>query len=274
MLTPYHAPLPVVVKADHDRERSGRFPVLLTHLLAQAVALVRDPDEAEDLIWETISTAWRTGTETGECLLPWFAGPAPGWVSHEAMAELALRRMTIMAWLRRSGAGTPPAIGIGDTATRPMAPPVWSLPPVPAPLAQTQALAAALVRAGAPLRPVAVTPGAGAKKHRRRHQRHGQAGGDAGQQAAAVARHDRLQAQLRERARAAERAGRRLDQARRDYDRARTAEERTAADAILVAAAVRHERVLAVRRDLQRQLAALLAAPDLVRVLACRERRG
>ena len=148
------------------------------------------------------------------------------------------------------------------------------LPPVPTSLAQTQALAAAFVRAGAPLRLADVTPGTGARKRQRHRRRRGQAGSDAVQMSAAEARHDRLQAQLRERERAAERAGRRLDQARRDYDRARTAQERAAADAVLAAAAVRHERALAVRRDLQRWLAMLLAAPDLVRVLACRERRG
>ncbi len=148
------------------------------------------------------------------------------------------------------------------------------LPPVPTSLAQTQALAAAFIRAGAPLRPTHVSPRAGARKRQRHRCRRGQAGSDAVQMAAAEARHDRLQAQLREREHAAERAGRQLDQARRDYDHARTAQERAAADAVLAATAVRHERAQAVRRDLQRRLAVLLVAPDLVRVLARRERRG
>jgi hypothetical protein len=140
--------------------------------------------------------------------------------------------------------------------------PALALPAVPADLAAERPIAAALVRAGAPT--------AEPRPPRRRRRR--PAAPAAAGPTTSPARRDRLLAQLGERARAADRAARRLAQARRAYDRAATPAARTAADATLREAAAGHERALAACRALARQLGDHLTAPGLAEARAGRGR--
>ncbi|MCC6629306.1 MAG: hypothetical protein IT340_18115 [Chloroflexi bacterium] len=145
-----------------------------------------------------------------------------------------------------------------------------SLPPVPADLAADCAIAAALVRAGAPtVPPVSSDCPPSAARCRRRRQ---PAAAEVASPAGPAACRDRLLAQLGERTRAADRTARRLAQARRDYDRATTLAARAAAEAVLDAAAIGHERALAAARALARRVGDLLTAPDPAAALAGRGR--
>jgi hypothetical protein len=132
---------------------------------------------------------------------------------------------------------------------------VVNLPPVPAELAATHPLAAALVQAGAPVAPPDSPVGRSPCVRARRRRRAAPA---ATTPAGAPATGDRLLGQLGERARAAERTGRRLAQARQTYDRAAT----DATEAALGEAALAHERALAACRALARRLGYALATPD------------
>ena len=306
MRTPYLVPPPAGTTAPIWPATSG-FLTLYARLLARAVARVGDHDAAEDLVQETLITAWERGVRVAASDLdqllikhcrcwqarrqarrsalhrlamagsppsPWLLGPTLTAADSAAIVELVLLRVAIVERLRRpatGGAGS--AAGAAVVTDRRVQPVATPLPTVPARLAETSSVAAALVRAGAPVASPAPPSGASGGRRRSRRRR-SRAGHGEARPPAALAQYDRLHRQLQERERAAERAGRHLDQARRGYDRARTAEERATADAVLVAAAVRHERAQAVRRDLERQLAAVRATPGLARALAGRERRG
>lgn len=149
-----------------------------------------------------------------------------------------------------------------------------TLPPVPPALAQTHPIAAALVRAGAP---VAASPAVSATpvpSLARQASDERLAGRAALPSTATTTRGNRLRAQQQERARAVERAGRRLEQMRRYRQQARTPDERLAADARLAAAAVRYERARAVLGDLERQQTALPATASPSRPRARQLGRG
>ena len=217
-------------------------------MLALAIARIGDRDEAEDLVQETLIAAWQAGRDVppadlgrllaerchcwqacrraaraalgrliaaGDPLPPWLTGSS-GDADGEAIVELVVLRLTIAERLRRPTTDRGAATRRDATgAARPTGPTV-PLPAIPADLAAERPIAAALVRAGARVAPVtpAATPQVAAKRRRRRG-RAGPHGGVTAELAAALARHDRLRAQLPERERAAERAARRLDELRR-----------------------------------------------------------
>jgi hypothetical protein len=268
------------------------FTTLFARLLVSAEARIGDADAAEDIAQETIIAAWEAALPAAPAALaplldercrcwqarrrdecaalrrlaadgappPWVIGAATGPFDAEAIVEAVVLRLGITERLREGAArdaDVPHGAAVGVRA----APGPARLTPVPPDLARTNPIAAARVRAGVPV----AEPPMSAQDHRpprsRRRRTDAPATGPAARLAARSARVERLTTQLRERERAAERAGRHLEEARRRYDRTDAPGTRAIAEAALATAAVRHERAQAARRGLERRLARLVVAP-------------
>ena len=299
-LLPGH-PLSVADPTDPAASAVRGSAVRCARLLALVTARLASSADAEDLVLTPLIAAWQAGLSNdttdaldqllpeqcwcwqtreravrailgrliaaGELLPPWLAGPAPLAINGAAGLDVALLRLIIGEWAQGAGGA---ALDASASPSGTVDRRAWSaarLPRVPAALAQTRPVAAALVRAGAPIEPARVTPA------RPRQHRPAPAPDAAARSVDRSARLQRLQGQLRERERARERAARHLDEMRRRYDRADTPEKRAAADVALAAAAVRHERMQAVCRRLARQVADLLATSGTARTPAQHRRR-